>query len=115
MGTIMRTCLCCCNVSAASLMIGMVWLIMASLMMVPLSSILSMVQFQGFMFQENLILFEEGHLGAGHHPAVCLPGVVDSRGGEGAVPDQEDRDEGAAGQEYQGEPGAPAQGGHSII
>ena len=55
----MRTCLCCCNVSAASLIIGMVWLIMASLMMVPLSSILSMVQFQGFMFQENLILFEE--------------------------------------------------------
>ena len=55
----MRTCLCCCNVSAASLIIGMVWLIMASLMMVPLSSILSMVQLQGFMFQENLILFEE--------------------------------------------------------
>ena len=55
----MRSCLCCCSVSAASLTIGLVWLILAALMMVPLSSILSAVQFQGFVFQDNLIFFEE--------------------------------------------------------
>ena len=51
--------MCCCSLPLASLTIGLVWLITAALLMVPLTSILSRVQFEGFMFKDNLILFEQ--------------------------------------------------------
>ena len=51
--------MCCCSLPLASLIIGLVWLITAALLMVPLTSILSRVQFEGFMFKDNLILFEQ--------------------------------------------------------
>jgi len=51
--------MCCCSLPVASLLIGLLWLITSALLMVPLTSILSQLQFEGFMFQDNLILFEQ--------------------------------------------------------
>ena len=51
--------MCCCSLPLASLTIGLGWLITAALLMVPLTSIMSHVQFEGFMFKDNLIIFEQ--------------------------------------------------------
>ena len=51
--------MCCCSLALASLTIGLLWLITAALLMVPLTSIWSHVQFEGFMFKDNLIIFEQ--------------------------------------------------------
>jgi len=55
----MRRCLSCCSLPLSTILIGLVWLITASLLLVPLISILSGVHFEGFMFKQNLELFEQ--------------------------------------------------------